>query len=240
MLLGPGGTGASPRGGWRLREPVRAVLLERDGVLVEDVPGNAGPGRVRPADGAREALAPLRLRGIRTGFLTFRPGIADGRLPEAGVRRVDVRAEELLGPFDVRGVCPHAPADGCHCRPPEPGLILWAAGRVSTAPTDGAVIGDTGAHVEAARRAGARGMLVATARTPPRDTAGQAAPGLRETVRSLVFGRTSLPSAAPVLGRATGRARREGRRRRGPRGAAGRTAGGRRSPPGAGGVRRGR
>ncbi|MFI9612338.1 D-glycero-alpha-D-manno-heptose-1,7-bisphosphate 7-phosphatase [Streptomyces sp. NPDC052023] len=172
---------------------IRAVLLDRDGVLVEDAPGNADPGRVRPADGAHEALALLRLHGIRTGLLTFQPGIADGLLTEADVRRVDARVEELLGPFDVRGVCPHAPADGCHCRPPEPGLILWAAGRICTAPTDCAVIGDTGAHVEAARRAGARGMLVATARTRPQETAGDAAPDLRKAVRSLVSGRTVSP-----------------------------------------------
>ncbi|MEV7996094.1 HAD-IIIA family hydrolase [Streptomyces sp. NPDC086077] len=169
---------------------IRAVLLDRDGVLVEDLPDNADPARVRPVGGAHEALALLRLHGVRTGFLTFQPGISRGRLTEADVRRVDARVEELLGPFDIRGVCPHDPVDGCHCRPPEPGLVLWAAGRICTAPADCAVIGDTGAHVEAARRAGARGILVATARTGPQDSAGDDVPDLRTVARSLVSGGT--------------------------------------------------
>ncbi|GEC03961.1 hypothetical protein SSP24_16160 [Streptomyces spinoverrucosus] len=49
---------------------IRAVLLDRDGILVEDVPGNADPDRVRPVAGVYEALALLRFHGVRTGFLT--------------------------------------------------------------------------------------------------------------------------------------------------------------------------
>ncbi|WP_307783617.1 D-glycero-alpha-D-manno-heptose-1,7-bisphosphate 7-phosphatase [Streptomyces spinoverrucosus] len=170
---------------------IRAVLLDRDGVLVEDVPDNADPDRVRPVPGAHEALALLRAHGIRTGFLTHQPGVSQGRLTEADVRRVDARVEELLGPFDVRGVCPHAPTDGCHCRPPEPGLILWATGRLCTAPAHCAVIGDTDAHLEAARRAGAHGILVTTAR--PQATAGHT--DLGTAVRSLLSGRAATRAA---------------------------------------------
>ncbi|GGT35464.1 D-glycero-alpha-D-manno-heptose-1,7-bisphosphate 7-phosphatase [Streptomyces chromofuscus] len=165
---------------------IRAVLLDRDGLLVEDVPDNADPDRVRPVEGAQEALALLRAHGVRTGFLTQQPGVARGDVTEADVRRVDARVEELLGPFDIRAVCRHAPADGCHCRPPEPGLLLWAAGRLCTAPAEWAVVGDTDAHLEAARRAGAHGVLVPTARTRPRQTAGDTAPDLITAVRSLV------------------------------------------------------
>lgn len=167
---------------------IRAVLLDRVGILVEDVPGNADPDRVRPVVGAYEALALLRFHGVRTGFLTHQPGVSQGRLTEADVRRVDARVEELLGPFDVRGVCPHAPADGCHCRPP-----LWAAGRLCTAPADCVVIGDTDAHMEAARRAGAHGILVTTAR--PQATTAHTAGDLGTAVRSLLTSR--LTHAVP-------------------------------------------
>lgn len=50
--------------------PVRAVLFDRDGTLVHDVPYNAAPERVRPVEGAREALDALRARGIRVGVVT--------------------------------------------------------------------------------------------------------------------------------------------------------------------------
>ncbi|CAL9290150.1 D-glycero-alpha-D-manno-heptose-1,7-bisphosphate 7-phosphatase [Streptomyces sp. SudanB52_2052] len=170
--------------------PVKAVLFDRDGTLVEDVPYNADPDRVRPVDGAREALALLRARGIRTGVVTNQSGVARGLLTDADVRNVNHRVDELLGPFDVFAVCPHGPDDGCHCRKPEPGMVLWAAGRICTAPADLVVIGDIGADVEAARRAGAHGILVPTAQTRPEETAAadHVAPDLLTAVRAVLDG----------------------------------------------------
>ncbi|CAL9382113.1 D-glycero-beta-D-manno-heptose-1,7-bisphosphate 7-phosphatase [Streptomyces sp. enrichment culture] len=151
--------------------PVRAVLFDRDGTLVHDVPYNGDPEKVRPVNGARQALALLRERGIRTGVVTNQSGIARGLLTDADVRAVNRRVDELLGPFDVWAVCPHGPDDGCHCRKPRPGLVLWAAGRICTAPADCVVVGDIGADVEAARGAGAHGILVPNERTRPEETA---------------------------------------------------------------------
>ncbi|MER5214439.1 HAD family hydrolase [Streptomyces sp. NPDC002838] len=169
---------------------VKAVLFDRDGTLVEDVPYNADPDRVRPVAGAREALGLLRLRGIRTGVVTNQSGIARGLLTDADVRRVNHRIDELLGPFDVWAVCPHGPDDGCHCRKPEPGLILWAVGRVCVAPSDCVVVGDIGADVEAARRAGAHGILVPTPATRPEETADadHVAKDLPTAVRAVLNG----------------------------------------------------
>ncbi|MEV5434205.1 HAD family hydrolase [Streptomyces sp. NPDC052701] len=170
--------------------PVRAVLFDRDGTLVEDVPYNADPGLVRPVEGAREALGLLRERGIRTGVVTNQSGVARGLLTDADVRRVNRRVDELLGPFDVWAVCPHGPDDGCHCRKPQPGMILWAAGRICTHPADCVVIGDIGADVEAARRAGAHGILVPNGATRPEETAsaGHVAPDLPAAVRAVLDG----------------------------------------------------
>ncbi|GAA4021048.1 HAD-IIIA family hydrolase [Streptomyces plumbiresistens] len=169
---------------------VNAVLFDRDGTLVHDVPYNGDPDRVRPVEGAREALGLLRSRGIRTGVVTNQSGIARGLLTDADVRRVNRRVDELLGPFDVWGVCPHGPDDGCHCRKPEPGLILWAAGRLCTAPSDCVVIGDIGGDIEAARRAGAHGILVPTPQTRPEETAAadHVAPDVLTAVRAVLNG----------------------------------------------------
>ncbi|MFD7768320.1 HAD-IIIA family hydrolase [Streptomyces sp. NPDC059787] len=168
--------------------PVKAVLFDRDGTLVHDVPYNADPGLVRPVDGAREALDALRARGIRTGVVTNQSGIARGLLTEADARRVNRRVEELLGPFDVWAMCPHGPDDGCHCRKPRPGMILWAAGRVCAHPADCVVIGDIGADVEAAHRAGAHALLVPTPETRPEETfaAPHVVPDLRTAVHLLL------------------------------------------------------
>ncbi|MEV3968562.1 HAD-IIIA family hydrolase [Streptomyces sp. NPDC050698] len=170
--------------------PVKAVLFDRDGTLVEDVPHNADPDRVRPVEGAREALALLRERGIRTGVITDQPGVADGRLTDADVRRVNHRVDELLGPFDVFAVCSHGPGEGCRCRRPQPGMLLWAGGRVCTGPAELVVIGSGAADVEAARRVGAHGILVPNGRTRPEEAtrADHVAPDLLTAVRAVLDG----------------------------------------------------
>ncbi|WP_395575147.1 D-glycero-alpha-D-manno-heptose-1,7-bisphosphate 7-phosphatase [Streptomyces sp. BK79] len=170
--------------------PVKAVLFDRDGTLVHDVPYNGDPDRVRPVDGAREAVALLRGHGIRVGVVTNQSGVSRGLLTEADVRHVNRRIDDLVGPFDVWAVCPHGPDDGCPCRKPEPGMILRAAGRLRVAPADCVVIGDIGTDLEAAERAGAHGILVPNAQTRPQETAAapHVAPDLLTAVRAVLTG----------------------------------------------------
>jgi HAD superfamily hydrolase (TIGR01662 family) len=149
------------------RPPVRAVLFDRDGTLVHDVPYNGDPALVRPVPGARAALDALRGAGIAVGIVTNQSGIARGLVDAAQVDAVNARVAELLGPFDVVAVCPHGPDDGCPCRKPAAGLVLDAARRLGLAPWECAVVGDTGADVEAGLTAGARAVLVPTAVTLP-------------------------------------------------------------------------
>ena len=142
-----------------------AVLFDRDGTLVADVPYNGDPARVEPVPGAAAALARLRAAGVPTGVVSNQSGIARGLLTEAQVRAVNARIEALLGPLGPWAWCPHGPDDGCACRKPAPGLIRDVAARLGVEPTACVVIGDIGADVEAAAAAGARGILVPTPRT---------------------------------------------------------------------------
>ncbi|MFI2640931.1 D-glycero-alpha-D-manno-heptose-1,7-bisphosphate 7-phosphatase [Streptomyces sp. NPDC018610] len=169
---------------------VRAVLFDRDGTLVEDVPYNGDPERVRPLEGARQAVALLRERGIGVGVVTNQSGVARGLLTAADVHRVNERVEVLLGPFDVWTVCPHGPGDGCECRKPRPGMIRWAAARLRVRPEEVVVIGDIGSDMEAARRAGAHGVLVPTPVTRPEEIAAaeHVAPNLLTAVRAVLSG----------------------------------------------------
>ncbi|MER6307987.1 HAD family hydrolase [Streptomyces sp. NPDC001657] len=179
--------------------PVRpaAVLFDRDGTLVADVPYNGDPARVAPMPGARAALDALRGRGIPVGVVSNQSGVARGLLTRGQVEAVQRRVEELLGPFAVWAVCPHGPADGCGCRKPAPGLVLAACRRLGVAPEDTAVVGDIGADLGAARAAGARGVLVPTPVTRPEEIAAAPcrAADLPDAVRQLL-GRPS--SAEPV------------------------------------------
>ncbi len=154
---GLGGTGAAP---WP--PPVRAVLFDRDGTLVHDVPYNGDPDRVVPVADARAVLDRLRADGVRVGVVSNQSGIGRGLLTTEQVDAVDARVRELLGPFDTWQRCPHAPETGCVCRKPGPGLVLRAADDLGVLPAECAVVGDIGADVGAAVAAGARAVLVPT------------------------------------------------------------------------------
>lgn len=138
------------------------MLFDRDGTLVEDVPYNGDPARVRLRPYARECVDLLRLHGMRTGVVTNQSGIGRGLLTAAQVESVHARVEELLGRFGTWQVCPHDPDAACACRKPEPGLVLAACAALGVAPEHSVVIGDIGSDVAAAEAAGARSVLVPT------------------------------------------------------------------------------
>jgi histidinol-phosphate phosphatase family protein len=136
------------------------VLCDRDGTLIEDVPYNGDPDRVVPLPGVAEGLDRLRAAGIGLGVVSNQSGVARGSLTVDQVERVNRRVVELLGPFGTVVWCPHGPADGCRCRKPAPGMIDRAAAALGVPVERCAVVGDIGADVDAARAAGALGVLV--------------------------------------------------------------------------------
>lgn len=158
--------------------------------------------------GAAAALDRVRRAGVPIAVVTNQSGVARGLITPAQLDAVNRRVEELLGPFDVWEICPHGEADGCPCRKPRPGMILRAARRLGVAPPDCVVIGDIGRDVEAAARAGARGILVPTPVTLAAEveTAPETAPDLGTAVDLALTGRTrSRPP--PPAGRRRTRAR---------------------------------
>jgi HAD superfamily hydrolase (TIGR01662 family) len=144
---------------------IEAVLFDRDGTLVEDVPYNADPRLVRPVPGARDALDRLRAAGLKLGVITNQSSIGRGLASADQVEAVNRRVEELLGPFDTWQVCPHDAYDGCACRKPAPGMVLDAAAALGVATPECVVVGDIGADMAAAAAAGASGVLVPTPMT---------------------------------------------------------------------------
>lgn len=144
------------------RPGVAAVLFDRDGTLVHDVPYNGDPALVRPVAGAVAAVRSVREAGLRTAVVTNQSGVGRGLLVPEEVAAVNAMVDALLGPFDSWQVCPHTEEDGCGCRKPRAGMVLRAAERLGVAPAACIMIGDTGADVEAALAAGARAVLVPT------------------------------------------------------------------------------
>jgi histidinol-phosphate phosphatase family protein len=144
------------------RAPARAVIFDRDGTLVHDVPYNGDPARLAPVDGAAAAVARARRAGAAVAVVTNQSGVARGLLTRAQVDAVNAELDRVVGPFDAVLVCPHGPDDGCSCRKPAAGLVRGALAELGVAPHDAVVIGDIGADVAAAHAAGARAVLVPT------------------------------------------------------------------------------
>jgi histidinol-phosphate phosphatase family protein len=168
--------------------PPAVVLFDRDGTLVEDVPYNGDPDRVRPMPTAVDALRMVRERGVRTGLISNQSGVARGLLTMAEVDAVNHRVAELLGPFDVVRVCPHGESDGCRCRKPAPGMIVDALAELGLPPSRAVMIGDIGADVRAGLAAGVRSIMVPTARTLSSEVAAapEVAAALTEATRLLI------------------------------------------------------
>ena len=166
-----------------------AVLFDRDGTLIEDVPYNGDPDKVRPMPGARPALGRLRAAGLRLGVVTNQSGVARGLFTVDDLRRVNDRVEELLGPFDTWQICTHDDDAGCRCRKPRPGLIEAAASALGTDPRRCVVVGDIGRDVSAALAAGASAILVPTALTLAEEVAaaGVVAADLPEAVDQILY-----------------------------------------------------
>lgn len=185
---------------WPVRP--RAVLFDRDGTLVHDVPYNGDPEKVTPVDGAAAAVARVRAAGLATAVVSNQSGIARGLITPDQVDAVNARVDDLLGPFDAWHVCPHGPADACGCRKPRPGMVLAAAAALGVRPEQCVLIGDIGADVEAAQAAGAASVLVPTEVTRVEEVADApvTAPDLATAV-DLVLARAAAATGRVPAGR---------------------------------------
>ncbi len=151
----------------------RAIFLDRDGTLIEDVHYLSHLSQIRWIPGAVDGLRLLKNHGYRLVVVTNQSGVARGLFNEEFVELVHrTLAEELAAQgVEVDGwyYCPHHPMEGrppfrreCNCRKPRPGLILEAAKALNIDLSSSFVIGDTLRDMEAGRKSGATPILVQT------------------------------------------------------------------------------
>ena len=147
----------------------RAVFVDKDGTLVENVPYNVNPALLRFTPSALVGLRVLADAGYAIIVVTNQPGLATGRftrrefaaLESALCRRVrDESGVEITAIY----CCPHAPSPGgrigCLCRKPAPGLLRQAARAHRLDLARCWMVGDILDDVEAGHRAGCRSILL--------------------------------------------------------------------------------
>ncbi len=155
----------------RSRLGSRAVFLDKDGTLIEDVPYNVDPARIRLMPRAAEGLRALDAAGYRLIVVSNQSGVARGYFEEAALAAVETRLRELLAeagvPLAGFYYCPHHPegsvpayAVECACRKPLPGLIERAAREHGIDLAASWLVGDILNDIEAGRAAGCRTVLL--------------------------------------------------------------------------------
>jgi D-glycero-D-manno-heptose 1,7-bisphosphate phosphatase len=153
---------------WPLRETRRAVFIDKDGTLVENVPYNIDPALLRFTPHAFAALLRLQAAGYALFVITNQPGVALGRFDLGALQALQAALVERLADegiaLDGFYACTHAAdADGrptCSCRKPAPGLLHRAALEHNIALGRSWMVGDILDDIEAGRRAGCRTVLL--------------------------------------------------------------------------------
>jgi len=148
-----------------------ALFLDKDGTLLEDVPFNADPARMRFVEGADEALARLAALDVPLVVVSNQAGVALGRFDAARLDDVRTRLEAMFAAcgatLAAAYFCTHHPqgtvaahAFACDCRKPRPGLLQRAAREHAIDLQRSWMVGDILDDVEAGKRAGCRSVLV--------------------------------------------------------------------------------
>jgi D-glycero-D-manno-heptose 1,7-bisphosphate phosphatase len=144
----------------------RFVLIDRDGTINEEVGHLSAAEDLRLIPGSAGAIRRLRASGFGVVVVTNQAEVGCGLLSPEGLDRIEARLHELLGAEGaaVEAVlhCPHAPADGCGCRKPKPGMAVEAARRFSFDVSEAVVVGDHAGDVAMGRAIGASTFLVLT------------------------------------------------------------------------------
>ena len=144
----------------------RALFLDRDGVIIDDAHYLRDPAGVRLLPGVASALGRARAAGWLLIGVSNQSGIGRGLYGEADFAAVQARVDAQLAAagarLDALYYCPHAPAAGCRCRKPSPGLLEEAATRFGWRADLSWLVGDKIADVELALAARLGAALVRT------------------------------------------------------------------------------
>ena len=141
-----------------------AVFIDRDGTIIVDRGCIQSPEEVELLPNAVAGLKAIQLLGMPLIVVTNHSGVGRGLLNESDV---DACNRELADQLSLHGVaitdffvCTHSPEQGCDCRKPASGLSNEAARKYSLVLGKCYVVGDYWSDIEAAKRIGARSVLI--------------------------------------------------------------------------------
>lgn len=147
--------------------PAGLVILDRDGVINADsVQFIKHADEWRPLPGSLEALARLHAAGRTVVVASNQSGIGRGLLSLDALNEIHklmhTQVQAAGGRIDGVFFCPHRPGEGCDCRKPRAGLFRQIAAHYRVDLAGVPAVGDSLRDIDAARRTGARPILVLT------------------------------------------------------------------------------
>ncbi len=161
--------------GKNLKNPQRAIFLDRDGTLNRYVGFLRSPSELELIEGVTEAVKKINESGFLAIIITNQPVIARGEVTVDQLTLIHNKLETLLGSggayIDGLYYCPHHPDKGfegevtelkidCDCRKPKPGLLLKAATDFNIGLDSSWMIGDRKNDVLAGKNAGTHTVLI--------------------------------------------------------------------------------
>jgi len=150
----------------------RAVFLDRDGVICEDVHYIKTPSQLKLLPRVGSAINLLNDIGFKVVVVSNQSGVARGYLTEEDVKKVNQKMINELGGschIDAIYYCPHHPEIGsktykkeCDCRKPNPGMLKVAAQDLNLDLKHSFMIGDKMDDILTGYRAGCETIIVLT------------------------------------------------------------------------------
>lgn len=147
---------------------MKALFLDRDGVIVEYVPYLGKVEDVIIPQGAVEALRKWQEADYQLVIVTNQSGISRGYFSREDVDLIHqkIRNEYAKGGVKFTDIllCPHQPKDNCICRKPSPYLIKQYAQEFNIILEKSFFIGDADSDLECAINAKCHPILILTGR----------------------------------------------------------------------------
>lgn len=173
-----------------------AVFLDRDGVLNENRADYVRTWQqVAFLPGVFQAMQRLAASPFVVVVVTNQSAVGRGLMSAetlAAINQGIVReVQQAGGRIDAVYACPHAPADGCDCRKPQPGMLLAAAQALHIDLARSYLVGDAVSDMEAGLAVGCQPVLVRTGR------------GTNQIARLAVGGLIGTPVVADLVAAVT-------------------------------------
>jgi histidinol-phosphate phosphatase family protein len=142
----------------------RAVFLDRDGTMNQDVPYCRRPEDFELFPNTARAIKRLNESGYKVIIITNQSGVARGYFTEETLARIHQKMRDQLAEGDahIDGIyyCPHHPDDNCDCRKPKPKMVLQAVQEHDVDLKRSFMVGDKALDIQLGQNVGCRTVLI--------------------------------------------------------------------------------